>query len=530
MNAISSSQKLRYWEKPFPRIPPFGMAVFDFRSPSPPAPYCAIAFFWLNIYAILCTLPYRRVVPSCPVKKFFILGLVVGWIGCLSTPEAPSPWSDLALPNQFGGGTTNAPAGAGWLKDFNDATLDALVREALKNNPDLRVTAARLKVARTNVRIAGADRLPTLSAAAQASRTKRNSNSGFKITSSRNDRFSPALDLAWEVDVWSRLSDLHAAALFDAGEADANLKAAQLSLAANTAKGWFSLAESELQVRLANETYKSYTNNLAVLEDGLQRGLTKALDVRLMRTSVRNAQATVQLRLRERDGARRSLEVLLGRYPKSELALSDSLPTIAQPVPSGLPAKLLERRPDVLAMKRGYLAAHRRTASARKDLLPKISLTASTGTSSSELQDVLDLDNKIWSLASNLTQPIFDGRKIRSQIARAKAQQEEARFNYVLTALQAFSEVETALAAEVFLTGQETALRGSVTEAGEAQTLALEDYQAGLTDIVTVLESQRRVFDAKRSLIELQNLRLQNRIDLYLALGGEFAQPAKDDE
>ena len=105
-----------------------------------------------------------------------------------------------------------------------------------------------------------------------------------------------------------------------------------------------------------------------------------------------------------------------------------------------------------------------------------------------------------------------------------------ARFNYVQTALQAFSEVETALAAEVFLTGQETALRGSVTEAGEAQTLALEDYQAGLTDIVTVLESQRRVFDAKRSLIELQNLRLQNRIDLYLALGGEFAQPAKDDE
>ena len=95
---------------------------------------------------------------------------------------------------------------------------------------------------------------------------------------------------------------------------------------------------------------------------------------------------------------------------------------------------------------------------------------------------------------------------------------------------RALREMEPALAAEVFLTGQETALRGSVTEAGEAQTLALEDYQAGLTDIVTVLESQRRVFDAKRSLIELQNLRLQNRIDLYLALGGEFAQPAKDDE
>jgi NodT family efflux transporter outer membrane factor (OMF) lipoprotein len=443
----------------------------------------------------------------------------------MSSQNAPSAWSGLGLPNQFGGGTTNAPAGAGWLNDFNDATLNGLVREALKNNPDLRVTAARLKMARANVRIAGADLVPSLTASALAARTKRNRASGFEITSTRNDRFNPMLDFAWEVDVWSRLSDLHASALLDAGEATANLKAAQLSLAANTAKGWFSLAESELQVRLANETYKSYTNNLAVLEDGFKRGLTKALDVRLMRTSVRNAQSTVQLRLRERDGARRSLEVLLGRYPKSELALNDSLPTINRPVPAGLPARLLARRPDVLAMQRSYLAAHRRTTSARKDLLPKISLTVSSGTSSDELKNVLDLDNKIWNLAANLAQPIFDGRKIRSQIDWAQAQQEEARYNYVQTALQAFAEVETALAAEVFLTGQETALRGSVTEAGEAQTLALEDYQAGLTDIVTVLESQRRVFDAKRSLIELQNLRLQNRIDLYLALGGEFSQP-----
>ena len=138
---------------------------------------------------------------------------------------------------------------------------------------------------------------------------------------------------------------------------------------------------------------------------------------------------------------------------------------------------------------------------------------------------MLDFNNNIWSLAANLTKPIFDAGKIKSQVDRAKAQQEEARYQYVQTAMQAFAEVETALAAEQYLTGQETALRASVRESGEAQTLALDDYSAGLTDIVTVLESQRRVFDARRALIELQNLRLQNRIDLYLALGGEFEQP-----
>jgi len=455
--------------------------------------------------------------------------LVVILVGC-ATQNKPDPAKlGFELPNRFGE-SNNTSSTAGWLADFNSTTLNTLVLEAVTNNPDLRVTAARLKIAQANVLIAGADRLPKLTATAVASRTKRNSASGFKITSSRNNRFSPTLDLAWELDVWGRLADTRAAALFDAGEAEANLQAAQLSLAANTAKGWFNVAESELQVKLAQQTYQSYTNNLAVLEEGFQRGLTKALDVRLMRTSVRNAENALQLRLRERDGTRRSLEVLLGRYPKNEVPSNDALPTINKSIPVGLPAQLLIRRPDLVAAQRNYLAAHRRTSAAKKDRLPQIRLTTSYGTSSDELKDVLDINNNVWSLAANLSRPILDGGKIRSQIDRAKAQQEEARFNYVQTALQAFAEVETALAAENYLTKQETALRASVTEALEAEKLAMDDYLAGLASIVTVLESQRRVFDAKRSLIDLQNLRLQNRIDLYLALGGEFAQQMKNTE
>ncbi len=301
-----------------------------------------------------------------------------------------------------------------------------------------------------------------------------------------------------------------------------------MSLAANTAKGWFNLAETELQTQLAQQTLKSYTNNLAVLEEGLQRGLTKVLDVRLMQTSVRNAENTLQLRLRQRDAAGRSLEVLLGRYPKREVAATAKLPSLTNNVPAGLPAQLIERRPDVLAAQRGYLASHYRVGSAKKDRLPKISLTANYGTSSDELKDVLDINNNIWNLATNLTMPIFDAGKIKSQIKRAEALREQAKYQYVQTTLQAFAEVETTLAAETFLNQQEIALRGAVTEATEAESLAQEDYLAGLTDLVTVLEAQRRVFDAKRSLIEIQNLRLQNRIDIYLALGGEFSKPESE--
>lgn len=455
-----------------------------------------------------------------------LLAALAGWTGCAGNPtSAPDAFAGLAWPQQFSNGQTNAPAGAGWLADFDDRTLEALVREALENNPDLRVTAAKLDAAHAALRIAGADLAPTLTLKAAASRVKRNNTSGFSITSSRIERYTPSMDLAWELDVWGRLRDEQFAARMDAEQAAANLRAARLSLAANTAKGWFDVAETELQTQLAIQTHQSYTNNLAVLEEGLQRGLTKALDVRLMRTSVRNAEGTLHQRLRERDAARRALEILLGRYPKSEIVLAAGLPTLTNNVPAGLPAQLIERRPDVLATQRAYLAAHRRVDGANKDRLPKISLSASAGTSSGELQDVLDVNNNIWNLAANLTRPIFDAGRLRSQVERTRALREQARYTYVQTTLQAFAEVETTLNAENFLTRQETALGAAVNEAIEAEKLAQDDYLAGLADIVTVLESQRRVFDAKRSLLQLQNQRLQNRIDLYLALGGEFAAP-----
>jgi len=455
-----------------------------------------------------------------------LLAAIAGLTGCTGpSSSAPDAFAGLSWPQQFSDGQTKTPAGAGWLNDFNDHTLEALVQEALANNPDLRVTAAKLDAAQAALRIAGTDLTPSLTLKAATSRVKRNNTSGFSITSSRTERYTPSMDLAWELDIWGRLRDSQFASRMDAEQAAANLQAARLSLAANTAKGWFDLAETELQTQLAIQTHQSYTNNLAVLEEGLQRGLTKALDVRLMRTSARNAESTLLQRQRERDASRRSLEILLGRYPKSEIALSAGLPTLTNAVPAGLPAQLIERRPDVLATQRAYLAAHRRVDSARKDRLPKISLSASAGTSTSELKDVLDVNNNIWNLAANLSRPIFDGGRIRSNIDRTRALREQARYTYVQTTLQAFAEVETTLNAETFLTQQETALRAAVQEAIEAEKLAQEDYLAGLADIVTVLESQRRVFDAKRSLLQLQNQRLQNRIDLYLALGGEFAAP-----
>lgn len=448
-----------------------------------------------------------------------------GLAGCAS-PKLDDADS-LPVPAQFSTAGATGPVADGWLADFRNPSLKKLVREALRNNPDIRLTAARLKAALADARIAGAARQPQLNAAFAASRTKRSSSSGFTLNTSRANRFGPSLNLSWELDVWGRLADTRAAAVLDAEQARANLHAARLSLAANTAKSWFNAAEARLQVQLAEQTLESYHKNLAVLEDGLRRGLVQALDVRLMRTSVENSRNTLALRQRQHDAARRSLEVLVGRYPRNELAVMAALPSIDTGVPTGLPSGLLERRPDIVAAQKKFYATHQRVSAARKELLPQISLTASGGTSSDELKEVLKVNRNVWSLAANLTQPLLSGGRLRAQVDRAQALREQARFEFVQAALTAFQEVETSLAAETFLKGQETALKASASEAGQAEALALADYQRGLVEIISVLEAQRRNFDAQRSLIAVQNERLQNRLDLYLALGGQFEAELK---
>jgi outer membrane protein TolC len=192
-------------------------------------------------------------------------------------------------------------------------------------------------------------------------------------------------------------------------------------------------------------------------------------------------------------------------------------------VPAGLPAEILARRPDVRAAALRLEATDERLSSARKNRLPDIRLTASGGVSSIELRDLLDFDALVWSIAANLALPIFEGGRLDAERDLARAEVEEVLADYAQVVLVAFREVEVALTAERYLARQESALRVAARESEEADLLALERYRFGLVDIITWLEARRRAFNAKSTLIAVSNRRLQNRIALYLALGGDFA-------
>jgi NodT family efflux transporter outer membrane factor (OMF) lipoprotein len=426
----------------------------------------------------------------------------------------PSAWTTSSDEN-------NSPTA--WLDDFDAPELKALVLEAMAHNPGLEITAAHLAQSIAEARIAGADLMPSaglgLSGARQQISTFGPTSTGGVIF----ENYDLSLNLSWELDLWGRLRDQTAAAIARAESSQAQLNAARLSLAAQTAKSWLNVIEAQQQVALAERTAQAYRNNQAALESRFKRGLTEGFDLRRIRTQAASAEADTATRQRALDQATRNLEIVLGRYPAGNLSPLTPLPELPAAIPAGLPAQLLQRRPDLIAAERQLAAAEREQDAAQKDLLPQISLTAAGGTASQLFENLLDGDFSVWSLASNLTQPIFQGGRIRATIDRSTAVREQAAAQYRDTALRAFYEVESTLAAEQFLRVEQSKLTLAAEEATATETLAWRRYRNGTGDFLSALDAQRTADTARSRLLSVANLLLQNRIDLYLALGGDFA-------
>ncbi len=402
-----------------------------------------------------------------------------------------------------------------WLEDLESPRLEVLVKQALAGNPVLMAAESRWRIAQAQRDISGAPLKPRFEAGAEVGRQRLN-----QFT---RDRFGLNITASWEADVWGRLSNTARAAIEDEKAFAADYRAARLSLAANVARTWFAIIEVDLQERLAGKTAEIFRKSEQVIEERYRRGLNSALDVRLARTDVATAENEITRRQREKDGLIRKLDVLLGRYPVGHLKIPDYLPPIKQRVPAGLPSQLLARRPDLVAAEHRLTAAGERLQAARKNRLPSIRLTTSGGLASSELGQLLDWDSLVWSLLAGITQPIFEGGRLDAEQALAEARHGEAWANYAQAVLVAFKEVETALAAEDHYTRQAEQLYQATQEASQAAELALEQYQNGLIDIITLLQAQRRAFETERNLIRIRRERLDNRIALYLALGGDFS-------
>lgn len=462
-----------------------------------------------------------------------LAGLFLLASGCATAPLEDHPaLADVPAAWTARGDTGGRPAPA-WWTDFGDPVLDDVVASTLQRNYDLRAAAARLDQALADSRIAGADLQPRLQVGLNGSQRKQNFI-GFpipgaedRVLSSVFTNYGVSLDLTWEVDLWGRLQAGARAALADLQSRAADLRAAQLSLAGQTTKAWFAIAEAQQQLRLAEATVASFRASSEQVRERFEQGLRPALDVRLALSNLASAEALREQRGQQLDASIRQLEVLMGRYASGAMAAPSTLPAAPAVIPGGLPSDLVRRRPDVVAAERRIAAARQRLRVAQRDLYPQFSLTASTGTATDALQDLVKRDFGVWTLLGNLVQPLLQGGRLRAGVDRAEARAAEELAAYANTTLQAFSEVETALAAEEYLVERERYLEISAEQSRAAETIADDRYRSGLDDYITVLESQRLALQAEGDLIAARRQRLENRVDLYLALGGGFdAAPA----
>ena len=462
-----------------------------------------------------------------------VLGLIFLISGCNTAPERQESRLDVSVPAVWSASANTSPlAGQHWVESFNDPVLYSLVEQALASNFDLKTAAARINAAIAQARIDGAALWPQLSFAPGYQYAQVRS-AGFG--SAQYSVFEALFNLSWEADIWGRIRSLREAARQEVEATSADFQAARLSLAARVVQNYFALLEAQLQARVAEQSVADRSTIASLVQGRFERGLVRALDVRLVLTDLAQARSQLAYTRNQVQLVTRQLEILLGDYPDGTLpqldntvtALSGStvqqmLPVPPPQLPAGLPSELLTRRPDLIASFARLRAADARLESTSKLLLPRITLTAAGGTRDTALTDLIDPRSVVWNLFAGAVQPVFTGGRIRGNIQLNEAYVEEAFNRYQGVALNAFREVEQALAAEEWLRAQEKELSEAVQQTEASQELALYSYRQGFIQILTLLDSYRSTLNAQSAHLAVRRQLLNNRINLYLALGGSI--------
>ncbi|EDY86851.1 outer membrane transport protein, putative [gamma proteobacterium HTCC5015] len=399
-----------------------------------------------------------------------------------------------------------------WPQLFQAPSLQPLIREALAHNQDFKAARSRLEAAFANTE--GDSRWPTINA--EVNRQRRD-NDGIKT-----DSASAALSVNWELDVWGRLAAENAVAAYTAQSLAADTQWAQYSLAANVAKAWLTAVANHAQWQLSQQRQASLEQSTDIIENGYENGTRDALEVYSARAELANSAAAELQAQRAFENSRYQLNVLLGRFPGQAIELPESLPAPDNELPAELSSSLLERRPDVRAAQLTLAAQEAQWAVAKRNRWPRFALTAQAGNASDRLSSVASGNDPFWTAIGNLSMPLFQGKALAAEQQRQAHLYEAELANYRSTALTAFQEALNAIDNTTSLHRRWQLAQSASDSARQAEEQALESYLSGISNFNTWLQAQRSAFDSASATITAQSAWLQNRIDLHLALGGDF--------
>lgn len=460
-----------------------------------------------------------------PLIRFtFIIGLMLSGVACqtsglnesLTEAKAHVQNNLTVIPNNWqSANSVNGNVVTGWIDSFDDEMLLQLVKRAQEFNYDLRIAAANLDRSRALARQARSVLSPTIDFSTNARISEAN---GQNTTTALNPEFRAR----WEIDIWGRLKSGQERVSLEASAAERDLAYLRLSLAADVGSAYFLSIDANRRVELAQKIVETLTETLRIVRVQYENGITNNQDLSLVKSDLASALGDLAATQGLREDALRALETLIGRYPSASILVRTDLPTLPNQPMAGIPSRLLERRPDIVAAERRIAAALHFKDETAAAQLPSVTLTGTFGGSSPELSDILDPTNILWRAASNLLMPIVDGGFRKAQSAIAQSDLDMAVASYGDTALLAFREVEQALSQGEVLRKREVALTESLAQANKALKIAEIRFKEGASDLLDVLSIQQRVFRVEANQISIERARLEQVLALNLALGGSW--------
>ena len=501
-----------------PRRPaPFPTPVQPSASlaPRPPARCLLVA---LGLPALLLAgcvnLAPRYATPAAPVPQ--------AWA------SAPAATAAAAAANAATDVPLDAPSELGWRDFFVDERLRGTVELALANNRDLRVAALNIERARAQYDIVQAAVFPTLTGGVAGSRSRTPGTLAANGTTRLATQYSATIGLAsYELDLFGRIRNLGDAALEGFFATEDASRSTRISLVADVATAWLTLATDQQRLRLARDTLASRQKSYDLIERGYQLGAQSGLALAQARSTVDTARADAAAFDSQVEQDRNVLALLVGTTPPAELLPVPPAGVLAAtPVarllapPAGLPSDILQQRPDVRAAEHTLRASNANIGAARAAFYPRIALTGSGGSASNSLSGLFKEGSAIWSFTPSISVPIFDGGANRANLRVAEVQQRIQLATYEKTLQTAFREVADALAARRTLDERLAAQRSLLAATTRAFELSDALFRAGGGDYFVVLDAQRSLYTAQQSLLALQLIEQANRLTLYRALGG----------
>jgi NodT family efflux transporter outer membrane factor (OMF) lipoprotein len=457
--------------------------------------------------------------------------LSVAGTGCAVGPNYKRP--QVAVPGQWtvaaARGTSTKPIEKGeWWSSFQDPELNSLIERAAAQNLDLKLALDRVDEARAARGVVRSGYFPSMDASASATRNRQRviapvSQNSVNIVPVEFNNFQGALGASWELDVFGGVRRGVQAASAEVAAAEENLGDVRVILFGDVGRVYAQLRGFQRRLEIANKNIKTQQDTLDLTKAREKAGLATELDVSRAAAQLESTKALVPTLLSGIDISIHRLSILLGEEPgalRRELENASPIPAAAPDVEIGLPSDLLKRRPDIRRSEAQLAAATARIGEAKADLFPHFVLTGAAGRQASQLHDVTLGAGNFFSVGPGISLPLFTGGRIRSNIAVQDARQREALISYRSSVLNALEEVQNALVNYA----QEQERRDRLNEAAQqsqlAVDLATEQYKAGLTDFLAVLDAQRELYADEDQAVQSQTSIATNVIALYRALGG----------